>query len=222
MLSPRPTSERRAAAARANGAKSRGPVTAQGIANSARNSLRHGLRSEALFTDPASEAERIAILDHFMGAHRPQSPTQHAVIKDVAHFHWLITCVRKLENSIMERETRRLHALMPDENPDTIRTLAFRALADDSCALHLLNRLESRFDRQLRRAVRRFLELRANPHAVVESANQPNPKKTIVYERTQQLVENTTTAHRDNPARASQPAHPESQVLISHAQSPLL
>jgi len=51
------TSERRAAIARADGAKSRGPVTAQGRANSSRNGRSHGIRSRILLTDPASIAD---------------------------------------------------------------------------------------------------------------------------------------------------------------------
>ncbi len=55
-------SERHAAAARADGAKSRGPVTARSKANASRNSLRHGLRAKTFFDDGKLEDERRAIL----------------------------------------------------------------------------------------------------------------------------------------------------------------
>jgi hypothetical protein len=57
MIPKRAISPARSAAARANGAKSRGPVSTTGRA-SARNSLRHGLRARTLTAnDPKFETD---------------------------------------------------------------------------------------------------------------------------------------------------------------------
>jgi hypothetical protein len=66
IVPTRPTSERRAAAARANGAKSRGPVSAIGKANSSRNSHRHGLRSRTLFADFADPESAVQLTALFL------------------------------------------------------------------------------------------------------------------------------------------------------------
>jgi hypothetical protein len=70
----RVVSEKRAAAARANGAKSRRPVTAQGRANSSRNSLRHGLRARTHgVVDQDSVDHLTALLASYTRWLRPQS-----------------------------------------------------------------------------------------------------------------------------------------------------
>src|SRR4051794_15642631 len=55
-----PVSEARRAAARANGSKSRGPLTAETRAISARNSLKHGMTATTIPPDDSAEVERRA------------------------------------------------------------------------------------------------------------------------------------------------------------------
>src|SRR4051794_6963842 len=106
MVPIRATSPRRAAAARANGAKSHGPVTAQGKANSSRNSLRHGLCSQTpLFTDPASQARLAANLAAFEREFNPQSSVERKLVNTLAIADWRRTCLFKLEMDMFKDET---------------------------------------------------------------------------------------------------------------------
>jgi hypothetical protein len=214
----RPTSERRAAAARANGVKSRGPVTAIGKANSSRNSHRHGLRSRTLFVDPESAGQLTALVASFERTLQPQSEIEHTLIGTMALARWRQTCLWKLETSILNREISRLKSLTPDEAPVTLIALAFRSLIDHGCSLEIINRLESRCGRRYDRAVDRLTALRARgifkkiniherpqqvdentaPHAGpthFEAIGAMDPgeflKKIIVNERPQQTIENT-------------------------------
>jgi hypothetical protein len=120
---------------------------------------------------------------------QPQSEIEHALVGTMALARWRQTCLWKLETSIINREISRLKSAMPNEAPVTLIALAFRSLIDHSCSLQISNRLESRCERQYERAVDRLTVLRAR--GIFEKIN--------VHERTQQVIENTTshsgTAH---------------------------
>jgi hypothetical protein len=193
----RPVSERRAAAARANGAKSRGPVTAIGKANSSRNSHRHGLRSRTLFADPESAAQLTALVASFERTLQPRTEIERTLIGTMALVRWRQTCLCKLETSLLNREIARLRSLTPDtEDPITLTALAFRSLTDHGCSLEIISRLESRCGRQFDRAVDRLTALRAR--GIFKNIN--------IHERPQQVVENTPphpeTTHRSGTAAA--------------------
>jgi hypothetical protein len=94
----RPTTLARAAAARANGAKSRGPVSIRGKANSSHNSFLHGLRSRRpLFTDAASMAALAATLEAWERDIQPQSGIERHYMEKMAVADWRGACLFKLE-----------------------------------------------------------------------------------------------------------------------------
>jgi hypothetical protein len=196
-ISIRPTSEKRAAAARANGAKSRGPVTAQGRANSSRNSRRHGLRSPTLFTDSASLADLAVQLATFENDFAPQSGIERTLVRTIAFAYWRQTCLRKLETAVVNTEVQRLKSLTPDEEPIRLHALAFRYLSDHTCFLHILLRVEARFERQYLAALNTLNKYRA------EGAADRIHEKVNMNERTQQAVENTRS-----------PSDPNSEIAV--------
>ena len=212
-ISTRPTSERRAAAARANGAKSRGPVTALGKANSSRNSHRHGLRSRTLFANLEYPGQLTVLLASFERTFQPRSEIEHTLIGTMALARSRQSGLRKLETSIINREICRLKSLMPvvpnqDEAPMTLIALAYQSLSDHSCFLHIMNRLESRCERQYDRAVDRLSALRA--HGIFEKAD--------VHGRTQQVIENTSP-HSAPTHSTPTPANPDPKNVIIHERS---
>jgi hypothetical protein len=161
----RTTSPRRAAAARANGAKSRGPITAQGKANSSRNSRRHGLRSRTpLFTDPASQTELAARLAAYIRDFAPQSPIECRLVNTIAVADWRRACLFKLELEMLHHETAGL------------------------APLFALYRLDLRYKRQADTAFSTLTERRA---LLRECAAARNPEKRKGNERTQQVTEST-------------------------------
>jgi hypothetical protein len=63
----------KAEAARRNGAKSKGPVTAQGKAKSSRNAFRHGLCSKILIVADEDQEEFDELRDSYMETFQPRN-----------------------------------------------------------------------------------------------------------------------------------------------------
>ena len=148
-ISGRIISEKRAAAARANGAKSRGPVTAQGRANSSRNSFRHGLRAKTHGVVDQDSLDRLAtLLASYTRLFQPQSEVERWLVETMALARWRRTRCWQQETEVLNGEIRRLKPLLPDEDPFTLMALAFQSLSGNGCSLDLINRIESRCDRQ--------------------------------------------------------------------------
>jgi hypothetical protein len=98
--------------------------------------------------------------------------------------HWCQTCLQHLETSVLNHEFRRLKSLTPDEKPMTLLALAFRALSGDGCSLGLINRLESRYDRQYHHTLDRL--------EAIQDRRMQFDKKVNMSERTQQVAEKPT------------------------------
>jgi hypothetical protein len=69
---------------RANGAKSRGPVTREGRAKSARNSIRHGLRAKSIVLPTESEEEFQSLLDSYHDQFDPQTGVEMELVEAIA------------------------------------------------------------------------------------------------------------------------------------------
>src|SRR3954451_16157885 len=78
-----PRKPSRAEAARTNGARSRGPVTADGKARSSRNALAHGLRARSLTPVPAL-GESQPVLDAYLAAYRREFSAPGPYARDLA------------------------------------------------------------------------------------------------------------------------------------------
>jgi hypothetical protein len=208
LTSRRATSEKRAAASRANGAKSRGPVTAQGRANSSRNRFRHGLRAQNLSVDQESADHLTALLASCEREFQPRSDMERKLVETMAFAAWRRTCLWKLETAELSRELRRLELLTPDENAITLLAFAFENLSGNGGPLNLINRLESRCDRHYDRAFDRLTALRAGRS---QFAGSGIFEKVNTSERTQEVTENTDVplgiSHATQEARPALPSH---------------
>ena len=177
------------AAARANGAKSRGPVTVAGkrasAANSANstgpvtpegkarsplNATRHGLLSDSMVLHGESDARFCALISTLESELQPEPGIESIQTEIMAVAHWRRMRLWSLEKALYLQETLKRQdaacngtqtvdgeAINEDgddgETPITHLAHSFRSLADQSHALELLNRYETRYGREYLRAL---------------------------------------------------------------------
>jgi hypothetical protein len=149
---PKPRTEAQRAAARANGAKSKGPVTEDGKAKSALNAVRHGLLACSLILRTESQPKFLAILNGYLDEYQPEGQTENNLVEDIAAAQWmkercwvLTTALLDITMDQMEQEIAKGF----NEIDNGTRTaLAFLRQADQGAGLVLLNRMRNRNPRQ--------------------------------------------------------------------------
>ena len=177
-----PGSPLQIAASRANGAKSRGPVTAagkrasaansanstgpvtpEGKARSSMNATRHGLLSDSMVLEGESDARFCALLNTLENELQPEPGIESIQTEIMAVAHWRRMRLWSFEKALYLQETLKRqtgngeNGIDDDtedrETPITHLAHSFRSLADQSHALELLNRYETRYGREYLRAL---------------------------------------------------------------------
>jgi hypothetical protein len=143
------TSELKSATSRANGAKSHGPITAEGKEKSSLNALDHGFTSKkTIVLKCENEGEFRIMLGDYDAAYQPGSPVEKDLVDEMVACRWRMQRLRLIETALMDSEMERP---LPDaettEDPGYQMAFAFRRLVDGSRAISLASRYESRLHR---------------------------------------------------------------------------
>ena len=161
-------SNARAEASRRNGARSRGPKTAQGKARSARNALKHGLRSERYVVLMDEDWDDFAKLETaLVDELAPDSALQSFLARRVARAAWRLVRADRLEGELFEEH----HA--PDGNPG-------RALIRDgygSRSFETLLRYRGTAQAELWRTLRTLKALQAEQAATPLGSARPSMRR---------------------------------------------
>jgi hypothetical protein len=170
--------------ARANGAKSRGPVTPQGRAASSRNSLRHGFTAESVVLPTESSEDFQALLDSYTHQFHPQGGVEIDLVQAMAAARWRLRRISTIETTLLNNEMTR-HAKdcrRELNNPDDLARLAwvFQKLADHGQSLALLMRYEGALNRSYDRAFKQLLLLQSAHHRA--QPNEPKPDPDLIEE----------------------------------------
>jgi hypothetical protein len=148
-----PRTEKQIEASRLNGAKSHGPVTPEGKAISSKNNLRHGMLAKAILI----EGESLDLFHQFIqsleATWQPVGRIEDAFVETMALSQWRQMRLVGMQKAGIENEISR----QPELDPATRAFLAFTTMTAQSRVLDLMNRYESRLDRQYDRALARLL-----------------------------------------------------------------
>ncbi len=206
-------SEKQIQTSRANGARSKGPITEQGKLNASRNSIRHGLLARTVVLEEESAERFLELLAAFTEEYQPASTTQVMLVETMAVARWRQLRVWGVQKAAMDRDI----ALQdPAVGPASVRAIfAFRGASarssqppghEDTCPAELLLRYEIAFDRQFTRALNHLIALQSRP-----AARQPAPyhpefpagqtwkEDPPIAKRTQEVIESTSPPARQPP-----------------------
>lgn len=159
---------------RANGVKSRGPVTPEGKARSSRNAVRHGMLAETVVLDAESAAGFSAHLARLHDELKPEPGIESTLVETMAVASWRQMRLWSMEKMQLDAETRNQQMFHADEDDSTCLGRAFRCLCDNSKALENINRYETRYDHQYHRALTRFVAWREGKRKKRDDAVFPN------------------------------------------------
>jgi len=147
-------------ASRINGRLSQGPVTSEGKKNCEGNNLRHGLLAQTVVLEIESETRFQAMLEELIQIHQPYPGAETMLIQVIAVASWRLMRVWGLLKLDADGEI----ALQdPAIGPPPVR--AMYALGDpspESRRPDVLERYETKFDRQLKSAIARLVHLQSH------------------------------------------------------------
>jgi hypothetical protein len=151
------TSTRRIQSSRANGARSRGPVTEQGKKASSQNGLRHGMLAQTVVLEGESKDRFGALLQALVAEFQPCTESETAFVEIMAVARWRQMRIWGIGKSDFDRE------MANQDGPPPVRaSIAFRFLCDHSRSLDLAHRYETGYERQFARALKNLLHLQAS------------------------------------------------------------
>ena len=159
-------SERKLASCRANAAKSTGPNTPEGKARSAQNALKHGLSGATLvyMIEEIDDLEKLR--NDYIERFQPIDNVEMRLTEQIVVADWRLQRCCTIETALMDVRLEEQRVDVDKKcisiDPHARVAIAFRAEANDSRALQLLNRYEARVSRQYYRAIRTLLELQKN------------------------------------------------------------
>ena len=208
-----PTTPRKLESARANAAKSTGPVTAAGKAASSLNAVTHGLTAQTVVLHNESHDEYESELDHYLAHFQPQGKPEFDLVRQLAAAHWRLCRYAAVESSLFEHQMERDRDWIASrfENVDEHRriAIAFDHMSGSNSALALLNRYQARLHREYRETLRALEKLQAT--RLARNAKSP-------------IEANPTSEHSSAPTINDIPGGPtllmNPQTLTNHSTFP--
>lgn len=177
------SSPRKLASARANGSKSHGPTTPEGLAICAATSknFRHGMLAQTVVLASESRDRFESLIDEYLAEYCPITKSERDLVETLAAARWRmlrVLCVQKNDFDL-EVARHQSNSTGTRHSPPVAATLAFRSLSDKGNSLGNTNRYETAYERQYHRALRELKKIAAerkrNHETVTEQPITPKP-----------------------------------------------
>lgn len=178
------TSNRRKAASRANGAKSRGPVTAAGKAKSRLNSTKHGCLATVVTLTPEDAETFRKMQELYVARYQPRDQVEYDMVEQIAFYNYQMREAWMREAAILGLQMSEDKETVDMEwgsnlQPRKRAAIAYLQSTKDSNALLNLERYARALSNQADKITKSLLklrELRLPPTPQPELRNEPNPR----------------------------------------------
>ncbi len=172
----------RTEASRANGALSAGPVTPEGKATSARNSLKHGLNSSMTILPNEDPAEFAHLLQSLLNRIRPLDAFETEQVLQAATALWRKRRIRLMESALFLQERDRLLADASQPTDLDIIDRDVHANLAGSPGMRSIHRHETRLQREFDKAISALVDGRMPlpEHETSDFQNEPAPRPAAV------------------------------------------
>ena len=170
-----------AKAARSNGAKSNGPITPEGKARSAKNSLKHGLSGGDVVIPGESQEEFDTFYADFVAHYRPTGEMETDLVFEIASSRWRLRRVQQMESDFYATAIRvQMEAMGEDATLEEARAQVFYELAMNPKPLNLFHRHSTRLRRSYEKALKELQQLQQEKAAAKDAENgvQNEPELT--------------------------------------------
>ena len=158
--------------ARANGAKSHGPITPAGNAKSAANSLRHGLSAKATVLPGESHDDYERMLACYVQRFQPADQIEMDLVETMAVARWRLRRIATIETHMLSNAmSAGAHA--PQDHDQRLA----RVFKDCAAQIDLLNRYEGSLNRTFDRALKQLQVLQKTrpSQEPPKLQNEPSP-----------------------------------------------
>jgi hypothetical protein len=166
--------DKQTAANRLNAQKSTGPKTPEGRAAVRLNGVKHGLTAETIVLKGESEADFTNLLDSLEAEHDPVSPTEEALVVQLAMATWRLRRLYHQEAGFYTCQLQSLVGMQKDLNLDDAGRMGHAAAWSES-TLTLFNRQEARMERTFYRALHELQRLRKERESNSALVSQETP-----------------------------------------------
>jgi hypothetical protein len=202
--------EKQFEANRQNAQKSTGPRTPEGRAAVRLNGVKHGLTAETIVLKGECQADFTNILESFEAEHDPTTPTEEALVVQLALANWRLRRLYHQEAGFYTSKLKILASIQKDLNLDDAGRMG-HAVGWSEPELGLFNRQEARLERTFYRALHELQRLRKEREANLALVCQPTTIVTNKEVNTDQPNSPSVSAGAEPPSPPSDqhPATPE-------------